>query len=350
MQRLALALIVLLPLITCSQAFVVVQKTNDFKNTLSSTHQHQKQHLKHVMTDIRGGSQLDAIPASLASTAGAAVSVIASSIQSGPYGVLGLTGLASTILLPLTQIRNTYGISIGYGLSVAAMAMVLRTTIGVVPFGLEDVLTAAVVFYGLRLSSFLLLRDLGGWKPPATRADPARVKRIPFALSLALFYAFMTTPILYALRAPTIPGSVAGNIAVAGTALAWFGALLEAVADGHKFIRKFPSKKNGDGDKDKDSSKVFKGPSNGVYRLTRHPNYTGEVIFWFGTYLAGAPSFGRSIIAWAASSVGLYGIYSIMVGATKRLEKRHLENYGGQTAYESWKKEVPVTLLPFVKG
>jgi steroid 5-alpha reductase family enzyme len=142
---------------------------------------------------------------------------------------------------------------------------------------------------------------------------------------------------------------VAGKIAVAGTALAWFGALLEAVADGHKFIRKFPSKTSGD-DSSKDKEHVFKGPSNGVYRLTRHPNYTGEVIFWFGTYLAGAPSFGQSIIAWVASSVGLYGIGTIMVGATKRLEKRHLENYGGQPAYESWKKEVPVTLLPFLKG
>jgi steroid 5-alpha reductase family enzyme len=340
MQRLAFALIVLLPIITGSQAFVVVQKTNDFKNTVSSTHQHQQQSIKHVMTDIRGGSQLDAVPGSLASTTGAAASVIASSIQSGPYGVLGLTALASAVLLPITQYRNLYGISVGYGLTVAVIGMALRTIFGVAPAGLEDVMTAAVVFYGLRLSSFLLLRDFGGWKPPVTREEPARIKRIPFAASLALFYAFMTTPVLYALRAPAVPGSVAGKIAVAGTALAWFGALLEAVADVHKFVRKLNTSRG----------KAFRGPSNGVYRLTRHPNYTGEVIFWFGTYLAGAPSFGRSIIAWVASSVGVYGICTIMVGATKRLEKRHAENYGGQEAYESWKKKVPATLIPFVKG
>lgn len=346
MPRLAFALIVLLPILTCSQAFVVVQKTNDFKSTVSRTHQHQHQHLKNVMTDIRGGSQLDAVPSGLAGTGGAAVSLIASSIQSGPYGFLGMTAIASAVLLPITQIRNLYGISVGYGLTVATIGMALRTTIGVVPTSLEDVLTAAVVFYGLRLSSFLLLRDFGGWKPPVTREDPARLKRIPFALSLALFYAFMTTPVLYALRAPAVPGSVAGKIAIAGTALAWFGAVLEAVADGHKFIRKLSSKSGDDSGKDKQ----FKGPSNGVYRLTRHPNYTGEVIFWLGTYLAGAPSFGRSIVAWVASSVGLYGICTIMVGATKRLETRHAENYGGQAAYESWKKKVPVALLPFVKG
>jgi steroid 5-alpha reductase family enzyme len=345
MQRFAFALTVLLPILTYSQAFVVVQKTNDFKNTLSSTHQHpyQRQHLKHVMTDIRGGSQLDAVPESLAYTAGTVVGVITSSIQSGPYGVLGLTAIASAVLVPITQYRNLYGISVGYGLTVATIGMALRSTFGVAPAGLEDAMTAAVVFYGLRLSSFLLVRDLGGWKPPVTRADTARVKRIPFALSLALFYAFMTTPVLYALRAPAVPGSVAGKIAVAGTALAWFGAILEAVADGHKFIRKLTTK-NGD------SSKDFRGPSTGVYRLTRHPNYTGEVIFWLGTYLAGAPSFGRSITAWLASSVGLYGIVTIMVGATSRLEKRHVENYGGQEAYESWKKKVPAALLPFFKG
>jgi steroid 5-alpha reductase family enzyme len=346
MQRFGFALVVLLPILKCSQAFVVVQKTNDFKNIVSSTHQHSHRHryLKHVMTDMRRGSQLDAVPSSLASTAGAVVSVIASSIRSGPFGVLGLTAISSAVVLPITQYRNLYGISVGYGLAVAAIGMALRSTLGVAPAGLEDAMTAAVVFYGLRLSSFLLVRDLGGWKPPVTREDPARVKRIPFALSLALFYAFMTTPVLYALRAPAVPGSVAGKIAVAGTALAWFGALLEAVADGHKFIRKFGTTKS------EDSSKVFRGPSTGVYRLTRHPNYTGEVLFWLGTYLAGAPSFGRSIVAWLASSVGLYGIVTIMVGATSRLEKRHVENYGGQEAYESWKKKVPAALLPFFEG
>jgi hypothetical protein len=44
------------------------------------------------------------------------------------------------------------------------------------------------------------------------------------------------TPVLYVVGAPEVPGSVAGKIAVVGTTLAWFGALLEAVADGHKLI------------------------------------------------------------------------------------------------------------------
>jgi steroid 5-alpha reductase family enzyme len=337
MQRRAFALISLLSIFTCSQAFRSVQKTNSLKDTGPRSKYHQ--HLKQIMTDIRGGSQLDAAPIGLVSAASAVGSVITQHIKSGPFGVFALAAVASAVLLPITQYRNSYGFSVGYGLTVAAIGLAVRSTLGVAPTGLEDVLTAAVVFYGLRLASFLLARHLLGMRPPATRADPARIKRIPFALSLALFYGFMTTPVLYALRAPAVPGSVAGKIAVAGTALAWFGAILEAVADTHKFISKSSSR----------GSKDFKGPSTGVYRLTRHPNYTGEVLFWLGTYVAGAPSFGGSVVAWLASSVGLYGIVTIMVGATRRLETNHAEKYGGQKAYESWKKEVPVAFIPFFK-
>jgi hypothetical protein len=128
-------------LLICCQAFVIVQKvqkTSYFKNTLSSTHQHQKkrQHLKHVMTVIHGGSQPDAAPGSHAGTA--VTALIASSI--GTLRCLGVDALASAILLSLTQIRNTYVISVGYEATVAAIAMALRNTIGVIPAGSEDVL------------------------------------------------------------------------------------------------------------------------------------------------------------------------------------------------------------------
>jgi len=76
---------------------------------------------------------------------------------------------------------------------------------------------------------------------------------------------------------------------------------------------------------------------------------TGEVLFWLGIYLAGAPSFGNSLVAWLASSAGLYGIVTIMVGAAARLEQRQAETYGGQDAYERWKFKVPGALIPFVQ-
>ena len=50
----------------------------------------------------------------------------------------------------------------------------------------------------------------------------------------------------------------------------------------------------------------------GIAKLVRHPNYTGEILFWLGVWLSGAPTFGRSFTAWICSTVGFYGISFIM--------------------------------------
>jgi steroid 5-alpha reductase family enzyme len=169
-----------------------------------------------------------------------------------------------------------------------------------------------------------------------------RLKRIPFAVGVALFYAFMTTPALYALRAPPVAGTVASKIAYGGVAIAVGGALLEAIADWHKF---FVKQKYGAGNND-----IFVGPTGGVYRICRHPNYLGEVVFWLGLAVGGAPSFGKSITAWVCSSLGLYGIVGIMRNATSRLDKKQEEKYKGQDAYDLWTEQVKATLVPFVEG
>jgi steroid 5-alpha reductase family enzyme len=282
---------------------------------------------------LRGGTQLEAMPNP--------IPFLISSFESGPYGVVTLTAIAACICVPATQYKNQYGISVGYGLSVAAIALSLRKVFSFMPRAVGDVLTGAAIFYGLRLAIYLFVRDVSGEITTSTMSEPARLKRIPFAISLALFYAFMTTPLLYALRAP-VSNTIIWKLRTAwiGTGLAWAGAILEAVADAHKFQVKRKS----------NDKTTFQGPSSGSYALTRHPNYTGEVTFWCGVWLAGLPSFGQSVVAWLCSTVGLYGIVSIMRKASERLENRQAEKYGGQPKYEAWKKDVPAPLIPFIKG
>lgn len=287
-------------------------------------------------------------------------------LRQGPCGVLALTAVASAVCIPATQIKNLYGISVGYGLSVATMALVLRAVFAVnsMDASMGHALTTGLVFYGIRLAAYLLVRDVSGWKSLDTKtSEPARWKRVPFAVSLALFYAFLVTPCLYALRAAAAAaGGGAGSAAAAaidsaqqqrvlwklavgwtGAVLVWAGAVLEAVADTQKFASKYRHA-------DDFERSAFHGPDTGVYAWTRHPNYTGEVAVWLGAYLAGLPSFGRSVVAWLCSTAGLYGIVSIMRSASGSLEKRHQEKYGGQEKYEAWKRKVPAPLVPFVKG
>jgi len=289
--------------------------------------------------------QLDTMPSFLAdlpAQAEGAVNLYTSALKSGPYGVVALAVTSAAVLFPITQYKNILGISVGYGTSVATIALMLRTVLSPDPLSVADVLSGATLFYGFRLATYLSLRTITGWKPSANRPEPSRLKRIPFALSLSIFYAFMMTPVMYALRSPPSVDWME-KVAWAGTGVAWFGVALETIADAHKFIVKTKQAK------ENNSIRVFEGPFNGVYQFTRHPNYTGEILVWLGTWLAGTPSFGKSIVGWLCGTAGLYGIITIMRGATKGLEKRQEERYGGQRSYEEWKEKSPYPLFPFVK-
>jgi len=272
------------------------------------------------------------------------IDLLTTSLQSGLWGVVGLWAVSSAVVVPFTLYRQGYSFSVGYGYSVMAMAIMLAKVFKV------DPLLSAAIFYGARLGSYLLFRNIiSPKKAEQTKSFDKtfpRIKRIPFASSVALFYAFLMTPALYAMRG--IAGAATGNphqLLRVGTIVAWAGAVLEAVADSQKLLAKSSSSSSS---KSEEAAATFVGPTAGVYRLTRHPNYTGELVFWFGLLLAGIPSFGKSPIAWICSLLGMYGIYGIMTNATKRLDKRQLENYAGQESYDTWRAQVKSPIFPFV--
>lgn len=281
-----------------------------------------------------------AIFAEIPSKVQTVTTLLSTSLEAGPYGVVALAATSFALLLPITQYKNVYGVSVGYGASIAAIGFLLLSKFD--PTGINKALVLSTIFYGIRLAGFLLIRDVTGWKPKREAlAEPTRLRRIPFALSLSLFYGFLTTPVLYALRHPSAQHGWQQYLHWTGTALAWTGVLAETIADGHKFLIKAKSK---------GQAKDFHGPYRGLFRVTRHPNYTGEVLYWVGTYVAAMASFGTSMVGWLCSTVGVCGIYSVMKMATRSLEKRQQENYGGQERYEDWKRKVPAPLIPYVKG
>jgi steroid 5-alpha reductase family enzyme len=234
--------------------------------------------------------------------------------------------------------------SVGYGFSVFAMAVALLSTFSPMNWkSSSHLLAIAVAFYGFRLGFFLSLRNFVNKAKAREMKNfdkTPRLKRIPFAAGVALFYSFMVSPAMYALRATPAVGSIASKIAYSGVGIAFGGALLEATADWHKFYTK---QKYG-------ATDIFVGPTGGVYRLCRHPNYLGEIVFWLGLTIGGAPSFGKSVQAWVCSLLGLYGIIGIMRNATSRLDKKQQEKYKGQEAYDLWTEKVKAPLVPFVEG
>jgi steroid 5-alpha reductase family enzyme len=237
--------------------------------------------------------------------------------------------------------KLVYFISIGYGYSIAAMALVslgagaLAGRLEAIAF-IEAALLAA---YGLRLGTYLVLRE-GKAAYQATQAeDGDRSEGAGLGLKLAvwpvvsLLYVAMFEPCTARFvaaaegRADPVP-----VLSAIGLALMGLGLALEALADRQKSAAK------------KLNPRRF--CDSGLYRLVRCPNYLGETIFWTGNLLAGVVLLG-SWLAWLLSITGLVSIVLIMKGSARRLEIKQGERYGSDPDYQAYVRRVPI-LLPFV--
>ncbi|KAL7433780.1 hypothetical protein ACHAXM_003725 [Skeletonema potamos] len=269
----------------------------------------------------------------------------------------GLWAISSLAVVPLTFIRQGYSFSVGYGVSVAAMVIsfLLTTSQALALLSSFDIscstltssapafLAVTTVIYGLRLAFYLLLREFSvdsKRKQVKSFDKMPRLQRTPLALSVSLLYAFMTSPALFALRGLVKTGTALEKVQLVSTGVSVFGMVLESIADQQKYEAKRKSKEGED---------KFVGPTTWSYKLVRHPNYLGEILFWVGLFGAGSVSFQKSIVAWLCGSLGLASILSIMFGASGRLDTKQQEKYGGQRKYEEWKDSVKYSVIPFFK-
>jgi steroid 5-alpha reductase family enzyme len=235
--------------------------------------------------------------------------------------------------------KYVYFISIGYGYSIAAMAViscVLGGSAASLLTWLEAILVAA---YGLRLGTFLVIREGKGSYRASQAADGDRPEGVGLGLKLAIWvtvavlYVIMFMPLLARFAAETA-GKADGlpALSAAGVALTALGLALEAIADAQKSAAK------------KKAPKRF--CDSGLYRLTRCPNYFGEILVWTGQLAAGAALLG-TWLAWALAAVGYACIVLIMVGSARRLELKQEERYGSDPEFRAYSKRVPI-LLPFL--
>jgi steroid 5-alpha reductase family enzyme len=87
----------------------------------------------------------------------------------------------------------------------------------------------------------------------------------------------------------------------------------------------------------------------GLWSLCRHPNYFGEVSFWFGLYLFGMAS-GASLMAdngyyLVVFALGPFAIFSmIYFGSLPMMEERQMRRR--EKFYIDYKKRVPFKMLP----
>lgn len=197
-------------------------------------------------------------------------------------------------------------------------------------------LAAMVIVWSLRLSVFLLVRVVrtGG----DGRFDDIKTNPVRFFITWTLqgLWVAVTASAAWAVIASGRDGAELGWVSYLGVVVWLVGMALEVTADVQKSRFKADPAHRGDFIR------------SGVWSVSRHPNYLGEILIWVGVLVTAAPL----LVGWQWVTV-LSPVVVILlltkVSGIPKLEARADERWGGQVAYEEYKRNTPV-LIPGVKG
>jgi steroid 5-alpha reductase family enzyme len=247
-------------------------------------------------------------------------------------------GLSFVIALALNGVffvvaaarRTDVVTDLSYSLTFALLAIVLPFTGAREPVQL--VASLLVVVWAVRLGTYLfrrILRMKVDHRFDGMRDEPLRFAR--FWLLQALTVAVVMLPVSYLLDRSSAPGF--GAWALAG-ALVWLiGLLIEAAADAQKSAFKASDANRG------------RFITTGLWRYSRHPNYFGEILVWWGVFLYAVPFLDGAAYAVVVGPVFIT-LLLLFVSGIPPLERSAERKYGDDPAYLDYKSRTSI-LVPF---
>jgi steroid 5-alpha reductase family enzyme len=218
---------------------------------------------------------------------------------------------------------------LSYSLTFALLAVVLPLTGAREPSQL--IASLLVLLWAIRLGGYLfrrILRMKVDHRFDAMRDKPLRFAR--FWLLQAVAVAVIMLPVSYLLDRSGAPGL--GAWAVAGAAVWLGGLLIEAVADAQKSA--FRSK-------DENRGRFI---ASGLWRYSRHPNYFGEILVWWGLFLYAVPFLEGAAFA-VVIGPGFITVLLLFVSGIPLLERSADDKYGNDPAYRDYKRRTSI-LVP----
>ena len=261
-----------------------------------------------------------------------------------PWSLLGILLAVCAVLCAVGFYKFVYFLSIGYGFAVAGggIAVLVMYLINPTATPLWIILVEAALFlaYGVRLSGFLLVRELKNvtFKKTDVAKDTLAKngeKKMPiFVLAtiwvcVSVLYVAQVSPMLFRYD----NASTDFIVPVVGFAISVFGLILEAIADKQKSAQK----------KERPDMVATKG----LYKMCRCPNYLGEILFWTGVFVSGVTTYA-GIGQWITAILAYICIVYIMFNGAQRLEKRQMARYGDNAEYNAYADKTPIIipLLP----
>ena len=200
----------------------------------------------------------------------------------------------------------------------------------------SKIIIILVIIWSLRLGIFLLIRVFQVGED--RRFSEAKKSFFKFMMwfSLSALWVFLTT-----LNAITTILNNAQSINdfyfYIGISIWIFGFLFEVVADNQKRLFRIEKKIN--------KNQFI---TTGLWSISRHPNYFGEIMIWFGMAIISIPT----LYGWQFSSlISPIFVYILLtrVSGVKMLEEQADEKWNSLLSYRDYKSNTPV-LLPFIKN
>jgi len=250
-------------------------------------------------------------------------------------------GYFTTIFVIAQAIKNNSIVDIGWGFGfVVGSWLTLFVTES--PTILSYIIVGFITIWGLRLSIRLFRRNWG--KPEDFRYAQWRIEWGNNIIIIAFFRVFMIQAIINFIVGSASYTVIKYNQFVLGSSeqvyvfialgIALIGLFFEVVGD--EQLRQHISKK---------TKSLLQ---NGLWSITRHPNYFGEILIWIGLYLSGITLFFTSSI-----SLIYYGLLvispvlmsTVLIKISTPLLEKNMEKYYGWVEYT---KQVPM-IFPWGK-
>jgi len=218
---------------------------------------------------------------------------------------------------------------LSYSLSFAVLAIVLPFVGAGEPLQLAA--AVMVLVWAVRLGVYLFRRILlikVDHRFDEMRDRPLRFARFWFLQAISV--AVIMLPVSYLLGRDSAPG--VGFWAIAGSAIWLVGLVIEAVADAQKSAFKRRS----------EGRRAF--ITSGLWRYSRHPNYFGEILVWWGLFVFAVPFLSGAAFAVVIGPV-FVTVLLLFVSGIPLLERSAEAKYGDDPAYREYTRRTSI-LVP----
>ena len=198
----------------------------------------------------------------------------------------------------------------------------------------QVLLVAMIAIWGIRLIAYLLVRILKIKKDRRfnkIRENPLKFLRFWVFQGLAVWAIML--PSVYLLN--KTESKLLNSVMILGIVIWAFGIFIETISDLQKFsFKNNPKNKN-------------LWIQSGLWKYSRHPNYFGEMLCWWGIYIFALPFLQG--LSWLTIASPIFITFILLfVSGIPPLEKRYDSKYANNKKYQEYKKRTSI-IIPLPK-